>query len=44
MVAALKPGIEAALEGCDYLFIVGAGNIAKVVEAFKAEQSTQEAS
>lgn len=35
MVAALKPGIEAELTGCDYLFIVGAGNIAKVADAFK---------
>ena len=34
MVAALKPGIEQELAGHDYLFIVGAGNIAKVAEAF----------
>lgn len=38
MVAALKPEIEAQLKGCDYLFIVGAGNIAKVAGAFSLEK------
>lgn len=31
----LKPGIDTELKGCDYLFIVGAGDIAKVASAFK---------
>lgn len=35
MVAALKPSIDEELEGCDYLFLVGAGNIDKVAKAFK---------
>ena len=35
MTAALKPSIDAELEGCDYLFIVGAGDISKIVPAFK---------
>ncbi len=30
----LKPGIDAELEDCDYLFIVGAGDIAKVATKF----------
>lgn len=38
IVAALKPGIEAELQDCDYLFIVGAGNIAKVAGAFGLEK------
>ncbi|MDA0773006.1 MAG: Mur ligase family protein [Cyanobacteria bacterium] len=37
IVAALKPGIETELQDCDYLFIVGAGNIAKVAGAFGLE-------
>ncbi len=32
----LKPGIDAELDGCDYLFIVGAGDIAKVASKFQA--------
>ncbi len=32
----LKPGIDAELEACDYLFIVGAGDIAKVASKFQA--------
>jgi UDP-N-acetylmuramate--alanine ligase len=32
----LKPGIDAELEACDYLFIVGAGDIAKVAAKFQA--------
>ena len=31
----LKPGIDAELNNCDYLFIVGAGDIAKVAGKFK---------
>lgn len=38
MIAALKPGIDAELEGSDYLFIVGAGDISKIVPAFSAAQ------
>ncbi len=34
MISALKPGIDGQLRGCDYLFIVGAGNIAKVASAY----------
>ncbi len=34
MVSALKPNIDKELEGCDYLFLVGAGNIDKVAKAF----------
>lgn len=36
MVKAYKANIDAELEGADYLFIVGAGNISKVAEAFRA--------
>ncbi len=32
----LKPGIDAELNDCDYLFIVGAGDIAKVAGKFKS--------
>ncbi|MCE2928115.1 MAG: hypothetical protein LW817_00605, partial [Candidatus Caenarcaniphilales bacterium] len=35
MKAALKPNIDKHLEGCDYLFIVGAGNISKTADGFK---------
>ena len=36
MTKALKPIIDNDLEGCDYLFIVGAGDISKIVPAFQA--------
>lgn len=35
----LKPGIDAELNGCDYLFIVGAGDIAKVASKFTSSPS-----
>jgi UDP-N-acetylmuramate--alanine ligase len=35
MKAALKPNIDKHLGGCDYLFIVGAGNISKTADGFK---------
>ena len=35
MTAALKPSIDAELSDCDYLFIVGAGDISKIVPAFQ---------
>ncbi len=35
IVDLLKPNIDAVLEDADYLFIVGAGDIAKVAKAFK---------
>ncbi len=34
MTAALKPIIDSELDGSDYLFIVGAGDISKIVAAF----------
>ena len=37
MTAALKPGIDSELEGSDYLFIVGAGDISKMVPAFSVK-------
>jgi UDP-N-acetylmuramate--alanine ligase len=36
MTKALKPVIDDNLDNCDYLFIVGAGDISKIVPAFHA--------
>jgi UDP-N-acetylmuramate--alanine ligase len=38
MVKAYKANIDAELKDADYLFVVGAGNIAKVAEAFSAHE------
>lgn len=35
MIAALKPNIDRHLKDCDYLFIVGAGNIGKTADGFR---------